>query len=78
MPRIEMNLSDYIRVIRKRKLIVILSFILIVASTVYYTKKQDPVFSTSCSVRIEQRKSVTELLTELVAWTPGDPVASQA
>ena len=73
-----MNLSDYLRVIRKRKFIVILCFILIVASTVYYTKKQTPVYSTSCRVRIEQRKSVTELLTELVAWSPGDPVASQA
>ena len=73
-----MNLSDYMRVIRKRKFIVILCFILIVVSTVYYTKQQTPVYSTSCSVRIEQRKSVTELLTELVAWSPGDPVASQA
>jgi succinoglycan biosynthesis transport protein ExoP len=78
MPKIEMNLTDYLRVIRKRKRIIALSFILVFASTIYYTSKQTPVYSTSCKVKIEQRKSVAEILTELVTWSPGDEMASQA
>jgi len=78
MPKVEMNLADYLRVIRKRKRIVILSFVLIIASTIYYTSKKAPIYSTSCKVKIEQRKSVAEILTELVTWAPGDEMASQA
>jgi succinoglycan biosynthesis transport protein ExoP len=78
MPRIEMNLADYLRVISKRKLIVILSFALVILSTIYYTGKQTPVYRTSCKVKIEQRKSVAEILTELITWSPGDTMVSQA
>ena len=78
MPKIEMNLSDYLRVIRKRKRIIILSFILVIASTFYYTQKLTPIYSTSCKVKIEQRKSVASILTELITWSPGDAMASQA
>ncbi len=73
-----MNLSDYLRVIRKRKYVAIFCFILIVASTVFYTLKQTPVYQTSSKVKIEQRKSVAEILTELVTWSLGDPLSSQA
>lgn len=76
--KLEMNLTDYLRVIRKRIRIIILSVFLVVASTIYYTNKQIPIYRTSCRVKIEQRKSVAELLTELVTWSPGDVIASQA
>lgn len=78
MPRIEMNLTDYLRVVRKRKRIIILSFILVIASTFYYTSKQNPIYSTSSKVRIEQRKTVAAVLAELITWSPGDEMASQA
>jgi tyrosine-protein kinase Etk/Wzc len=78
MPNIEMNLTDYLRVIRKRKRIIALSFALVFFSTFYYTGKQTPVYNTTCKVKIEQRKSVAEILTELITWSPGDQMASQA
>lgn len=77
-PKLEMNLTDYLRIIRKRIRIIILSLFLVIASTIFYTNKQIPIYSTSCRVKIEQRKSVAELLTELVTWSPGDVIASQA
>ena len=73
-----MNLTDYLRVIRKRKRIIVLSFVLVFASTIYYTSQQIPIYSTFCKVKIEQRKSVAEILTELITWSPGDEMASQA
>jgi tyrosine-protein kinase Etk/Wzc len=76
--KLEMNLTDYLRVIRKRIRIIILSVFLVIASTIFYTNKQIPIYRTSCRVKIEQRKSVAELLTELVTWSPGDVIASQA
>lgn len=78
MPKLEMNLVDYLRVIRKRKRIIIFSFILVLLSTIFYTRRQTPIYSTSCKVKIEQRKSVAEILTELVTWSPGDEMTSQA
>jgi len=78
MPKIEMNLADYMRVVRKRKRIIILAFLLVFLSTVYFTLRQTPIYQTSCRVKIEQRKSVAEILTELVTWSPGDEMESQA
>jgi len=78
MPKIEMNLADYLRVIRKRKRIIILSFLFMIISTAYYTSQQTPLYRTSCKVKIEQRKSVAEILTELVTWSPADEMMSQA
>ena len=78
MPKIEMNLADYLRVIRKRKRVIILAFLLVFLSTVYFTLRQTPIYQTACKVKIEQRKSVAEILTELVTWSPGDEMASQA
>ncbi len=76
--KLEMNLTDYLRVIRKRIRIIILSVFLVIASTIFYTNKQIPIYRTSCRVKIEQRKSVAEILTELVTWSPGDVISSQA
>ena len=69
---------DYLRVIRKRMRIIILCFILVISSTIFFTTRQTPIYSTSCKVKIEQRKSVAEVLTELITWSPGDEMASQA
>ena len=73
-----MNLADYWRVVRKRKFIIVLSFLFVIAATYFYTSRQTPVYSTSCKVKIEQRKSVAAILTELITWSPGDEMASQA
>jgi succinoglycan biosynthesis transport protein ExoP len=77
MPKLEMNLVDYLRVIRKRTRIIFMSLILVIASTYFYTQKQTPIYRTSSKVRIEQRKSVAEILTEMVTWSPGDAITSQ-
>ncbi len=73
-----MNLGDYWRVVRKRKYIIILSLLFVIAATYFYTSRQTPIYSTSCKVKIEQRKSVAAVLTELITWSPGDEMASQA
>jgi succinoglycan biosynthesis transport protein ExoP len=78
MPRLEMSLVDYLRVIRKRIRIIILSFILVISSTIFFTTRQTPIYTSSCKIKIEQRKSVAEALTELITWSPGDEMASQA
>lgn len=78
MPKLEMSLVDYLRVIRKRIRIIVLSFILVITSTIFFTTRQTPIYTTSCKIKIEQRKSVAEVLTELITWSPGDEMASQA
>ena len=73
-----MNLVDYLRVIRKRKRLILLIFVIVIASTIYYTSRQTRIYSTSCKVKIDQRKSVAAILTELITWSPGDEMSSQA
>ncbi len=73
-----MNLVDYMRVLRKRKRVLILTIILVFVSVTYYTYKQTPIYRASSKVKIEQRKSVAAVLTEMITWSPGDEMASQA
>ena len=78
MPKLEMSLIDYLRIIRKRMRIIILSFILVICSTIFFSSRQIPIYVSSCKIKIEQRKSVAEVLTQLITWSQADEMASQA
>lgn len=78
MTRMEMNFSDYLRVIRKRISTIIIFLILIVGATSFYTIRQTPLFSATSKVQIEQKKSVAEILTEMITWSPENVIISQA
>jgi len=77
MTKIEMGISDYLRVLRRRIPIALLFLVLTLAATIFYTGRQTPVYSATSFVRVEQRKSTGEALTELIFFTPGDVMDSQ-
>ena len=77
MPQYELNFQDYLRILRKRRLIIISAFILSVLGSVFYTKMQPTIFQTSAAVRYEQRRTVISTILERVSWTRGDPLDTE-
>lgn len=78
MIRYELNLRDYIRIIKRRKFIIILSFLIFTAGAFSYVSFQSPIYEAATTVKIEERKTIAGLLTEWIVYTPGDIMEIQA
>jgi capsular exopolysaccharide synthesis family protein len=74
----ELNLRDYIRIFHKRKFIIILTFILVTFITVIFIPKQPISYTANTTIKIEERKTIAGLLTEWIAYNPGDIMQSEA
>jgi len=74
----ELNLRDYIRIFHKRKFIIILTFILVTLASVIFTPKQLITYTANTTIKIEERKTIAGLLTEWIAYNPGDVMQSEA
>jgi len=77
MPQYELNIRDYLRIIRRRRWTIIFSFVLVLLLTIFYTNQQTPVYQTSTMVKIEQRTTFTGLLAEYFSYNPGDVIATE-
>ena len=79
MQKYEMNLYDYWRIIRKRKMVILGSIFIVVLCTYIYTRGQVPTYETRSRIRFQQHRTVSSLLiTELILYQPGDIMSSQA
>lgn len=76
MPKYELNIRDYIRILRKRRVIIIATFIAVLVGTLMYLSRQAVVYSSSTTIKIEERKTVAGLLTEWVLYSPADVMES--
>ena len=74
----ELNLRDYLLIFRRRKIIIILSCIIFAGFGGFYNLNQVPVYEVSTTVKIEERKTIAGLLTEWIAYSPGDVMETQA
>lgn len=52
----ELNIRDYLRIIRKRKWIILFCFSIALASSFFYTRNQKPTYLASATVRIQERQ----------------------
>ncbi len=77
MPKYELNARDYLRILRKRRIIVIATFIAVLIGTVIYLSTQPVIYEASTTIRIEERKTVAGLLTEWVLYSPADVMESE-
>ncbi|MBI3008710.1 MAG: hypothetical protein HYY56_04260, partial [Candidatus Omnitrophica bacterium] len=78
MQKYEMNLYDYWRIIRRRKLVILGSIFIVMLSTYIYTRGQVPIYEAKSRVRVQQHRTVSSLLiTELILYQPGDIMSSQ-
>ncbi|MFH1093057.1 MAG: GNVR domain-containing protein [Candidatus Omnitrophota bacterium] len=78
MPQYELNLRDYIRIFRKRKLLIISTVIIITAVSVFFSMSKTVVYESITTIKVEERKTIAGLLTEWIAYSPGDTMQSQA
>ncbi|MFA5118450.1 MAG: polysaccharide biosynthesis tyrosine autokinase [Candidatus Omnitrophota bacterium] len=77
MPQYELNLRDYVRIFHKRKLIIFFTFLTVFIGSIYYLSKKQPVYQSSATIKIEERKTIAGLLTEMVMYNPGDVMESE-
>lgn len=72
MPQYELNIRDYLRIFRKRKVVIIATFITVVSISAFYVSFQPVYYQSSATVKIEERKTIAGLLTEWIVYSPGD------
>ena len=77
MAQYELSLRDYIRIIKKRRFVIIFSFIIFAAASFFYTSSRPSIYEASTTVKIEERKTIAGLLTEIVVYNPGDIMETQ-
>ena len=77
MPQYELNLRDYLRILRKRNVTIIVTFLVVMTTTVIYTPKEPIIYETSATVKIEERKTIAGLITEEFLYNPADRMASE-
>ena len=77
MPQYELNLRDYLRIFRKRKLIIIVSCLTVAFLSTIYLSMQPVIYEASATVKIEERKTIAGLLTEWILYNPADIMESE-
>ncbi|OPX29189.1 MAG: hypothetical protein B1H08_04405 [Candidatus Omnitrophica bacterium 4484_171] len=77
MVKYELNLRDYLRIIRKRQFVIIFSSVIFTLGALFYISSRPPLYEANATVKIEERKSIAGLLTEIVAFSPGDIMETQ-
>jgi uncharacterized protein involved in exopolysaccharide biosynthesis len=80
MAKYDINLRDYWRIIRKRRMIVILSAVFFTIASFLFSliNTPEPLYTATSAVKVEQATDLTTLLLGTVSWTSWDNVATQA
>lgn len=80
MAQYELNLRDYWRIIRRRKTIIIFMVLAVSIGAFIFTefRRPDPIYMASATVKFERASTIAGLFMEALAWSPGDPLATQA
>ncbi|MCP4366411.1 MAG: AAA family ATPase [Planctomycetes bacterium] len=81
MKRYDLSLTDYWLIIRKRKLVIILTFVFLTAASLLYSMQMEPIYEAVATVRIAETKSAYETSTAIKMTTPAmelDPVGTEA
>ncbi len=77
MPQYELNLRDYLRIFRKRRLIIIITFLLVTFLSLAYFSKGTVTYQAGATIKIEGRKTIAGLLTEEIMFNPADVMESE-
>ncbi|HIE28886.1 TPA: polysaccharide biosynthesis tyrosine autokinase [Candidatus Poribacteria bacterium] len=73
----DLTLTDYLRIIRKRKWIIILCSLIVVAVSSLYVSKETPIYQAKARVKVEQRTTLAGGLMEMMTWSTGDVMATE-
>ncbi len=78
MPQYELNLRDYLRIFRKRRLTILITFILVSVLSSFYLSKHEEIYKATATIKIEERKTIAGLLTEWIVYNPADVLESES
>jgi Mrp family chromosome partitioning ATPase/uncharacterized protein involved in exopolysaccharide biosynthesis len=78
MAQYEMNLRDYWRIVRRRRTVIVASTILVALFSFWFAKQKVPQYQATASVRYEQSTSLAGLLVEVLSYSSGDTIETQA
>ncbi|MFC1674561.1 polysaccharide biosynthesis tyrosine autokinase [Candidatus Omnitrophota bacterium] len=76
MAQYELNLKDYVRILRKRKLVILFTFVVIAVLSYRYSSRQIPMYEARATIKIAERKTIAGLLTESIMYIPGNVMHS--
>ncbi len=74
----DLNLQDYLRILRRRWKVVAGCCLALGALTLILTPRVQPVYEAGARVKWSRTDSVTGLFLEAFTWSPGDDLATQA
>jgi len=74
----EMNLRDYWLIVRRRRLIIVASTILVALFSFWFAKQKVPVYQATSAVKFEQSTALSGLLVEVLSYSTGDNIETQA
>ncbi len=78
MAQYELNLRDYLRILRKRKWIILATFLLCSVTSSFFVTQPTLIYQSRTTVKIEERKTIAGLLTEAIVYSPGDIMISES
>ena len=77
MAQYEMNLRDYWLIVRRRRLIIIASTVLVALLSFWFAKQKVPVYQATAAVRFEQSTQLSGLLVEVLSYSTADTIETQ-
>src|SRR6266508_4177713 len=78
MAQYEMNLRDYWQIVRRRRLIIAASMILVALFSFWFARQKVPVYQATSAVKFEQSTALTGLLVEVLSYSTGDNIETKA
>ena len=78
MLKYELNLRDYIRIVRKRKVLIACSFAVGLILAAFMDRARTPMYEAGTTVQVSERRSVANVLTDIIMYSPGDVMETQS
>jgi Mrp family chromosome partitioning ATPase/uncharacterized protein involved in exopolysaccharide biosynthesis len=78
MAQYEMNLRDYWLIVRRRRLIIVASMILVAGLSLWFARQKVPMYQATSAVKFEQSTALSGLLVEVLSYSTADNIETQA
>ena len=77
MAQYEMNLRDYWLIVRRRRMIIIASTVLVAALSFGFARQKVPIYQATTAVKFEQSTQLSGLLVEVLSYSSADSIETQ-
>ena len=74
MAQFEPNLRDYWQIVRRRRMIIVASTILVALFSFWFAKQKVPVYQATAAVKFEQSTALSGLLVEVLSYSSADNI----